>query len=236
MFSRWFEEIASDFVAFCVTGPAIFFSLSDFFQLVGGGYGLSDTHPSSHLRRKLLFSNLQHGGDESFCAVFQRYTDLALSEDFNSPLLMETPPKEKLFPELVSKFNDPGPAAVLSELHDFMPLVSPLIFTQVMEFFNKNAPQAIYTPTMYQRDLQMHLSAMLAAIPPIEAGHKLNERIPTDFSSIINVGWVALLTKLPELRVKTSEDPFGAEKLERLHGLLLKAVELAEARRRWDNV
>jgi hypothetical protein len=47
---------------------------------------------------------------------------------------------------------------------------------------------------------------------------------------------VTLLTKLDQLKVRTTpDDLLGAEKVERLHDLLLKAVELSEARREWEN-
>jgi hypothetical protein len=54
------------------------------------------------------------------------------------------------------------------------------------------------------------------------------------FPSILNIGWAALLTKHSELRIKVSpsrnED---YQKLEQIHRLLLKAVELSEAFRVW---
>jgi hypothetical protein len=53
----------------------------------------------------------------------------------------------------------------------------------------------------------------------------------------LNVGWIVLLVELRDLRVRPSGDgKFGSDRAESLHSLLLKAVELSEVRRLWDNV
>ena len=69
-----------------------------------------------------------------------------------------------------------------------------------------------------------------------QLGDEISAMKPTEFSTIINIGWAVLLSKLSELRVRTGDDPIGSEKMEKLHGLLLKAVELSEARRLWNSV
>ncbi len=94
----------------------------------------------------------------------------------------------------------------------------------------------IYTVDKYDKDLAAHIRPMLLAIPPIESGVKLTERQAAAFASILNVGWAVLLTKLGDLQVRVGDDPLQAERLEKLHGLLLKAVELSEARRAWESV
>jgi hypothetical protein len=109
-------------------------------------------------------------------------------------------------------------------------------YGSVRDYLDQNKPNLIYTAANYESDLANHLPALLAAIPPIENGLEIGQRAPCDFATIINVGWVALLTKLDQLKVRTTpDDLLGAEKVERLHDLLLKAVELSETRREWEN-
>lgn len=234
-FDSWFNELAADAFALHLTGPAIFFALSEFSQLLGGGYGLSDTHPAQDLRRKILFNELQKGEADSFSAIFCRHTGKELTEDFSSPLLVVTPSKDEIFQDMKKIYKKDTDAAVLTELHESIPKVADVIYNNVKHYMEQSAPAALYTPLKYDQDLKTHLQPMLAAIPPTEAGANLSEKVPTEFASILNVGWATLLTKLPELRVKT-DDGSLAGKLERLHGLLLKAVELSEARRHWEAV
>jgi len=227
--------LASDAFAYYLTGPAIFFSGSELSQF-GGGYGLSKSHPASDLRRSILFSKLTEGGANSFAHIFQERTGHALTEDFNSPMLTRTPGKDQIARDAVARKLDGLTAAVMAELHESMLKVVTILYGQVYTYLTTNAPGAIYTSAKYDSDLREYLGPMLAAVPPIESGATLNARAPTEFSSILNVGWAVLLTKLPELRIKTSgKDQFHSERLERLHGLLLKAVELSEARRSWQN-
>ena len=97
------------------------------------------------------------------------------------------------------------------------------------------------------------------AVPPIETGrdlstiarrvdpateegrvaeHQLDTGLrssqPVGFPSILNIGWAVLLTQHSNLLIKTSgtrnED---CQKLEHIHRLLIKAVELSEAIRTW---
>lgn len=233
-FGNWFQELAADAFAFYLTGPAIFFSLSEFFQLLGGEYGLCRTHPAHDIRRRAIFEELQKGGKDSYAEIFHRHTGSTLTEDFNSALLIATPTKDEIFEDMKELYKREQDAAVLAELHESIPKVVDLIYTTVQAYMNKNAQGAMYTPGMYEQDLKDHLLPMLAAIPPVESG-ALGAKAPTEFASILNIGWATLLTKLTELRVRT-EDGSLAGKLERLHGLLLKAVELSEIRRIWSSV
>jgi len=234
--SNWLQELASDAFAFFLTGPAIFFSLSEFLP-AHGGYGLGFTHPANDLRLSILFEKLKQGGSGSFSSIFTKHTGQTITEDFNSPLVMATPGKDQIASDMETRYHDKETAAVLAELHESVQKVESIVYQHVSDFMVKTAPDAIYTPAKFDTDLSEHLASMLAAIPPMESGTPLKSKKPTNFASIINIGWVVSLTKLDELRVKVEgEDDFGAEKLERLHSLLLKAVELSEVRKLWTNV
>jgi hypothetical protein len=166
--------------------------------------------------------------------VFKKHTGQNLNVDFNSPLIVLTPSATDIYNDMLAATHSKEKAAVLAELHTSAPKLVDIIYDHVFKYLDKNAPEALYSAQKYDTDLTVHLDAMLGAIPPIEAGPILNSKLPTDFASILNVGWTVLLTKLVDLQVKPSgSDKFASDRLERLQGLLSKAVELSEARRIW---
>lgn len=126
-------------------------------------------------------------------------------------------------------------AAIMTELVPYFRDVSHLIFDQTQHYLEQNCPALIYTPEQFEHDLQDHIDALLSAVPPIETGLDLNQKTPTEFASILNVGWVLLLTKLDDFRVRTVGNGDTSEKADKLHSLLLKAVELSEASRVWKS-
>lgn len=232
--ASWIKELAADAVAFYITGPALFFALSEFFQHADGSYGLCDTHPPFDLRRRMLYSKLREGGDSSYASVLQKSGGVTLTEDFNSILLVTRPSKEAIYKDMKSFYNHEK-ACVLKELSEYIEEIAPSIYEQIETYLKENYPDQLYSPRQLEEDLNNHLEPMLAAIPPIEKGIALDKRTPTEFATILNVGWTVLLTKLDELRVRVEDpDTFGSQKAESLHSLLLKAVELSETRRLWD--
>jgi hypothetical protein len=157
-----------------------------------------------------------------------------LTETFNSALVQSAPKKKKIKADMIAlKYSDKR-ATIISELHGFSDRLAEVIYPQVRIHFDSNHREIAYTPTRFDDDLESHLEPMLAAVPPIESSRGGKGIKPTDFAAVLNVGWTALLTRLPELRVATEENTERA-KLEVLHGLLLKAVELSEIRRQWEN-
>ena len=129
-------------------------------------------------------------------------------------------------------------SAILSELPSVILTLGPLICEAVLQTFRDDDKKAalLYTVDNFEQDLERHLAALLSAIPPVEIGTELHEKYPTDFATILNVGWVALLCKIDEFDIDTSGVPdhlIHGAKAEVLHGLLLKAVELSEIRRQW---
>jgi hypothetical protein len=233
IFQNWLEEFSADAFAFYLTGPAFFFALPEFCQFLAAGYGMSESHPANDLRRAVLYSKLC---DEGHAAVFKKHSLYDLTEDFNSPLILRTPSPDQIYNELLTASQPREKSAVISELHASIPSIVPIVYQHVYHYLQANASAAVYSAQKYDDDLQEHLNPMLAAVPPIESGPDLENKTPTEFASILNVGWVVLLTKLSELRVKpTGPERFGSNRLERLQGLLAKAVELSEARRIWQS-
>jgi hypothetical protein len=235
VFISWFNELASDAFAYLLTGPAIFFSLCDFFQLLGNGYGLCLTHPANDIRRRALFMQLvDTSSGKSFAQVFEKHTACALDETFNSGILIPTPDKTAIWADVKSGGADDMTATILSELHESLPFLISTIHAQAKSHLVAAAPQTIYTPDKYDADLDAHLQPMLAAIPPIESPGT-PQQVPSHFETILNVGWVTLLTKFEEFRV-TTDGSTNWERMEILHSLLEKAVELSEVKRLWESV
>jgi hypothetical protein len=231
---NWIEEFAADAFAGFLTGPAALFSLSEFLQLARH-HGICDSHPSNELRRAAIFEEMEAGAP-SFCDVFEKHTGIKLTPAINSSLIVAAPGEAEIVQDMVEDGHSQKESAVIAALHGSMEPIARATYGSVRDYLDQNSPNLIYTASNYDNDLMNHLPALLAAIPPIENGLDIVQRTPCDFASIINVGWVVLLTKMDQLRVRiSSKDALGAEKVERLHDLLLKAVELSEARREWES-
>lgn len=236
--SRWVEELTADAFMYYLTGPAGFFSLCDFAQWLGGKDGFSKYHPAWFQRRRLLYNQLlrKEAGGKSFADVFTESSGGPLTEDFNSPLLKEPPGGDYIYRTVLGfpLTHNEVEAAVIEALYPVMFKAETAIYAHVKEFLRNRAPDTIYTPERFHLDLTRHLEPMLAAVPPVEFGVSLDAMQPTEFATILNVGWAVLLTRLSDLRVRTSPtSDLKTQKLEKLHSLLLKAVELSEAKRTW---
>src|SRR5260370_26844418 len=70
-----------------------------------------------------------------------------------------------------------------------------IVYSHVHQYLKDNAPDALYSSDRYDLDLTNHLQVMLGAVPPIEAGSLEHGKTPTDFATILHVGWAVLLTK-----------------------------------------
>lgn len=231
---KWVNELKADAVGHYVGGPAFFFALSGFLELALHSYGIADTHPPSDLRKRLLVRHLSES-TPNFVDVFREETGFVISENCNSPNVPNCPPPDDLF-DVLSKVLSKSDAAICVELIPYMNEIAPTIYVAAREYLNNTAPGLIYTPAQLKFDLETHLDELCALIPPIEyrAGADIH---PTNLSSILNVGWAALLTRLDTIpEVKGSLGDSISRKMERLHELLLKAVELSEARRLWGEV
>lgn len=238
VFADWIEELAADAVMFFLTGPAGYFALCDCAQLTDARDDFSSTHPPSEIRRQILFSRLSIDGEESFATVFRLHTGQDLVENINSPLIATTRVPAEIRKKVARR---PDPKEHHPEVISVMVVgildAQDLIYEAVESYLLKIAPDCIYTPQRFHQDLSVHLKPLLSAVPPVETGTDLNDVEAVEFATILNVGWVTLLTQLGALRIKTrTSDPFLCEKMECLHGLLLKAVELSEARRTWGSI
>lgn len=232
----WLNEMKADAVGYILTGPAFFFALSSFLELTGAVYGIGPTHPPSDLRLSQLIQALSSRGSPSFAQVFQTL-GINLEIDLTCPNLSYCPKADTLFIELQQGDNAISmvDAAICVELIQFFNLSAPKIYTAAEQYISNIAPQLVYTPSAFATDINRHLELLLTLVPPIEYRDGDVVRA-TELASILNIGWVVLLKdlgRMPKMRTSAGRNE-TAVKMERLHELLLKAVELSEARRLWE--
>lgn len=229
---NWINEFKADAVGHILVGPAFFFALFGFLELAGRSYGLGKTHPPSDLRRKQLVRELNFG-TQSFQSVMQGCALTPLVSDY-APNVPNCPTKDLLFSE-IRKGNGEIQAAICVELIELFDIMAPAIFSAARDYLTKLSPQLVYSPAQLATDVHLHLKPLRKLIPPIEYNEASNWK-PTSLATILNVGWIALLDLCDEdagasVAIPPSET---APKMEQLHELLLKAVELSEARRLWE--
>jgi hypothetical protein len=230
---NWINEFKADAVGYFLVGPAFFFALCGFLELAGRGYGVGLTHPPSDLRRRLVHERINKG-PKSFSDVFLAKTTIAITENINSPHLLQCPAPDQLFVELSAEVGEDA-AAVCAGLLPYAECIGDAIFVASESYLRATCPSLIYSPDGLEFDLATQLDPLCQLIPPIEV---VRPGVPPEaatFASILNVGWAALLSRIND--VSPARSLFGdetARRMERLHDLLLKAVELSEARSLWD--
>lgn len=237
--ARWQNEIIADAVGYYLAGPAFFFALGAFFELLGGGLGIGLWHPPAIVRRRLIVERLAMNAP-SHAAVFENATELAITEDMNSPHLTALPPPDTLYDILKSSGQPPMHpihAAICTELVPLIEVIAEPFYNEVEKVLQAINPEMVYTPARLEADLRNHLEPLCHLIPPIE--HR-DGGVPqaATLAGILNVGWAALLAKLgslPAVVLQPGADA-NAVNMERLHQLLLKAVELSDARLTWDEI
>ncbi len=230
--TSWAQEFKSDAVGLLVAGPAFFFALGGFFEIAGGGYGISPSHPPSELRRQLVLARLR-AGSPSHSDVFEEVTALRIEEDINSPHVERLPDHDTLFSDLKTKYGTEHAAICVAMLTIAEPMGDAL-FTAAEVVLKRDSAAMLYAPNRLRADLEDHLEPLCALIPPIERRDGATVEA-TSLAGSLNVGWAALLTRLDRIKVDIAPngDP-DTPKMEKLHELLLKGVELAEARMTWD--
>lgn len=231
----WVNELKADAIGHYLVGPGFFFALCGFLELSGHGYGIAATHPPSDLRRSLLFEKLAAGAP-SFVSVLQEKTGLTVTREFNSPHVTPRLDDDKLYDELRDDMGKVD-AALCVELVPAITAIAPAVFQTALEHLKVASSSLIYTPEQLSLDLDRHLELLCNLVPPME--YRDGEQLrPATLSTIINVGWTALLTRVerfPPIRGFGQSQPVAA-RMESLHELLLKAVELSEARQLWEEL
>lgn len=231
--ASWVNEMKSDAVGCLLAGPAFLFALSAFFELSGGAYGIGPSHPPSEMRRRLVLNRLSQG-TPNHVEVFKEQTGAELTADLNSPHLKSPPAPDDLYTILRNK-HGPEIAAICVALVPFAEKIAPLVFAGAEQVVREAKPDMVYEAAQLRNDLAEHLEPLRHLIPPIE--HRKDGKVTaTSLAGILNVGWAGLLTQLDNIPASAGIAP-GTElnvKMEKLHELLLKAVELSEARIVWE--
>ncbi|TWB12960.1 hypothetical protein FBZ89_12261 [Nitrospirillum amazonense] len=239
--SNWIEELAADSVAHIIVGPAFYFALFGFLEMSWPSLGIAETHPPSDLRRSLLFGKMQSPHGTNYAQVFLSRTGVELRKDINSPGLTLCPDPDDLFDklkafEMLKAGGHPElDAAIMTEMVAYMEEVHDVVHSCCENYLKANFANLVYTPDKFEADLDRHLNALCALIPPIEAEEEGILR-PAALATILNVGWAVLLTRMDV--IPSPNGAYGnedAKRMERVHALLVKAVELAEARHAWED-
>lgn len=230
----WVNEIWSDAVGICLAGPALLFALGALFELTGGGWGVGVSHPPHIVRLRLALQRLQIGGP-SHADAFAAATGTVLTEKINSPHVADLPAADLLY-QVLKQNTKTADAAIAVELIPVIEVIAADIYQEAERVVGLN-PAMTYEPQQLQDDLSEHLDALCSLIPPIEYRQGGAVRAVT-LAGVLNVGWAALLCKLEQFPATASREGYDetAAKMEKLQELLLKAVELSEARRKWDEV
>ncbi len=229
----WVNELKADAVAHHLVGPGFFFALCGFLELAGQGYGIAPTHPPTDMRRRLLFELLNQGSP-SFASVFSDKTQLVLTEEMNSPNVSRCFGADLMYAELKQSLGSVD-AAVCIELVPAVEAFAPKIFQAALSELQTNSADLIYTPDQFATDLDLHLESLCHLVPPIEYRDG-GKATACGLSTILNVGWAALLTRVDRFPAPKGIGPTEqvAARMECLHELLLKAAELSEARQLWE--
>lgn len=231
--ASWINELKSDAIGCLLAGPAFLFALGAFFELSGGGYGIGPSHPPSEMRRRLVLERLALGAP-NHVEVFKEQTGTELTADLNSPHLKALPAPDDLYAELKLR-HGPEVAAICVALLPYAEAVAPLVFAEAEKVVRAFKPDMVYDAARLREDLAEHLEPLRHLVPPIEI-RKAGSVQATSLAGILNVGWAGLLTQLDRIPTPAGVTP-GSElpvKMEKLHELLLKALELSEARLVWE--
>ncbi|MGL9619374.1 hypothetical protein QRQ56_15300 [Bradyrhizobium sp. U531] len=230
----WGTELFADAIGICMLGPAFFFALCAFMESLGRGNIISKTHPSAVIRRRIAFQKLNRSPKYSFHTSFRKATGVALTERINSNLL-NAPQKsdEAIIRTLKGSFSNEE-AVILAYLPSLIETIGDQVYDKAEQKIRSLKADLLYTSSRLEADLAEHLENLVNAVPPIESGRLIPEKKPAELVTILNVGWAVLLTRLDRLAVpKEGVELLNAERSEKLHSLLIKAVELSEARKKW---
>jgi hypothetical protein len=214
---NWIAEIFADTICGYVAGPAGFFALHD--KLRGGGTP-SKEHPHNHIRVSSLGTFITEKYQSAFAKFGVRQNQWE-----------QWPTRSDK--ELLAECKHHNEYEILSAA---LIRMLPIIRNTAVSLAHQYIPKLEYTPSALISDLEMNASAFLEGIPPFETFGPLLKRRATRLAAILNIGWYVAAFAVDQLNIKiANERSHGAERLVTLDQLILKAVELSEARRDWNS-
>jgi len=215
--TNWIVEIVADTICGFVAGPAGFFALH---EKLRGNNVPDENYPQNYVRTSSLAYFVHRKYKSVFAANKVRkadWKDWAIRSDA----------------DLLTEIEEHSDYANLSRrLIEALPQIRDI----ASKFARIHIPDLEYLPARYAADLEMHLESFLFAIPPFETDGDLRSRKPTELASILNVAWFIAAFRLDKLRIKVADvaDKKG-KLLVALDQLILKAIELSELRRQWED-
>jgi hypothetical protein len=212
--SNWTQELCSDAFGIQLFGPAYYFSFIYFSLAFAHLDKDSPTHPPPRLRLRLMSRILRRLYPESSFKgevdVFIRYWESQ---------------SQKAIP-----LRDAVARIALLGIDSVSVLDAIDIETETCIESGKR-----YGPKKYRDDVSVLKPVLVHAIPP---GERMVEGkfVPNEISSILNAGWDLLLSDLPSLAsnlpAREAKSPYNLR--QKLQELLLKALEISETRRSWQ--
>jgi hypothetical protein len=216
IFRNWIVEIIADTICGCVAGPAAFFALH---EKLRGNNAPDDNYPHNYVRTASLGAFVHERYASVFSANKLGRTDWKDWKTRSNTDLMAEAALHERYLDLTRRLTG----------------ALPKIRKVAAAFAHRHVPDLEYLPTQYAADLKMHLRSFLYAIPPFETDGDLRTRKPTEFASILNVGWFIAAFRLDELKIRAPDGPDRKGKLlVALDQLVMKAIELSELRRQWE--
>jgi hypothetical protein len=211
--TNWIKELASDVFGLITFGPAFLFAFLRFTAAYQRLDAAAETHPSGRLRLRLQFrlldriysTNAFSTTTESFLADWRK---IAQSPPSQAPDVIVDLALKSISDEVLDRILGSVLASLPSDL--------------------------VYGPERYRRAVTELVDLINAHVPPSEVlrvGTRTYEQ--TDPVDILNAGWETLLGGCVRFKegLRTSSD---AEVQMKLNELLMKAIELWDARLTWE--
>lgn len=216
---NWVAEMCCDALAVTILGPAYFFGFVHFFSTVTMLDRSSASHPPPRLRIHLMCRHLQNTYD------FKNHPKLSEFLELWSVKAKETPDKS-------ISTNLPLTFAISAISNTLIDLISKVAIRSVQEGLQ-------YSQAKFLANIETMVPLLAENVPTAELRCNPDEgcKIP-GIADILNTGWYIKLTCFDAFQSSLPENISGDRyKSERhLHRILLKCMELAEIKRRWNEV
>jgi hypothetical protein len=209
----WVKELCLDAIGMRLFGPALFFAAVHLFVSFAHIDASSDTHPSPRLRIKLMSRMLKQN-----YAVDTWHKDLqSLMADWDAISTGEIPS-----------------AGAYDQLA--LETLTDSVLDLIIEASKVGTLAASnYTHSRFVADVANLVPFFLNHIPPGELG-ACDCGIPVDLASVINAGWYVYLCNFEKFRknLHPNDRQTRFSATEKLHGLVLKALEISGIRNAWE--
>ena len=220
--SEWLKEFVSDTIAFHLFGPVFLHSLSNFLLALVKLDEASTDHPPPRMRIRLLLEAFNERGYPGIVKHLKEVDDKKIAENFVG-LSLEL---EKLLKTIEPSAFTPFQELVIDSVQKVIPELKKEV-NSLMTAFE-------YTPKQFAKDVFQLSKRLDLIVPPVE----IDVGKPAIPVSILNAG-ALYKTLLVKTLYKAFEATTAIEETEirdKLHSLILKALELSDIEMRMKEV